>query len=281
MQGLGTLDSNEACTLALAVTQRLTSSISLHTFSTVSSENLTRNLRPSQHITLQFAADLDPIGGPRGLSAEERCLTFTPCQLPDSEQKLSLLARNGRVTGLIGLPRPQGPLKAELVGVGGGFASEALKRDGNFTCIAGGTGIACFLAMASGSTWRQSLRHQNSSLYCSIRAEDFPIIRYLLNSRALDPSSWASIKIFVTSGQESGDLADGKSQSWWETHFSEIRQAFPKTLECKSGRMVKDDLEARLQSSDGAVLFCGSKSLEWQIKMWALGGPAVYTTERV
>jgi hypothetical protein len=42
--------------------------------------------------------------------------------------------------------------------------------------------------------------------------------------------------------------------------------------------MAKSDVDESGQQE--TILFCGSKSFEWQVKMWALGGPTVYTTER-
>lgn len=261
---------------------RLTPSLSIHTFSAPTSHEFTRNYRPSQHLTLQFPPDLDLVAGPQNLSDKDRCLSFTPyhVEYTDGEVKtVSLMARNGRVTGLLGLPRPQGPLIADVVEIGGGFTSDVLDRADQAVCIAGGTGIAPFIAMAMAkrqctASDAQSLK---PSLVCSLRGDDFGVIDYLWKHEMLRPQDWKSVGIFVTAGEESNGMAAAKSQDWWSRRFEALdsdNRIF------HLGRMEKDDLNDIINGHEGPVLFCGSKQLEWQVKMWLLGKKETHCTER-
>ncbi|KAM0245890.1 hypothetical protein ACHAP5_005040 [Fusarium lateritium] len=261
---------------------RLTPSLSIHTFAVPAKHEFTRSFRPSQHLTLQFPPDLDPVAGPQNLSDKDRRLSFTPYHVHHTDGKvesISLMARNGRVTGLLGLPRPQGPLIADVVEIGGGFSSEILDRPDQAVCIAGGTGIAPFIAMAmakkhSPSSDTQSLK---PSLVCSLRGDDFGVIEYLWSSEMLCKQDWKSIQIFVTPGEESSGMAAGKPQDWWIKRFEALdtdHDIF------HLGRIEKDDLNGIVSGQEGPVLFCGSKQLQWQVKMWLLGKRDIQCTER-
>ncbi|KAG5745216.1 hypothetical protein H9Q72_001885 [Fusarium xylarioides] len=263
---------------------RLTPSLSIHTFSILTSHEFSRSFRPSQHLTLQFPPDLDPVSGPQNLSDQERCLSFTPFHLQYAEdgtiESISLMARNGRVTGLLGLPRPHGPLVAKIVEVGGGFPSEILEQTGQPLCIAGGTGIAPFIAMAAAKNCNSSINDLKPSLICSIRGDDFGVIEYLWNHEMLYSRDWNAIRIFVTPGEETGGTAAGKSQSWWHQRFKELLHDHNDSDIFRLGRMETKDLEEFTKDTDGPVLFCGSKQLEWQVKMWFLGKKNIHGTER-
>ncbi|KAM0323084.1 hypothetical protein ACHAPQ_008795 [Fusarium lateritium] len=261
---------------------RLTPSFSIHTFAVPANQEFTRSFRPSQHLTLQFPPDLDPVAGPQNLSDKDRCLSFTPYHVHHADgevESISLMARNGRVTGLLGLPRPQGPLVADVVEIGGGFSSEILDRPDQAVCIAGGTGIAPFIAMAtakkhSPSSDTQSLK---PSLVCSLRGDDFGLIEYLWSSEMLRPQAWKSIRIFVTPGEESSGVAARKPQDWWIKRFEALNRD---NSIFHLGRMEKGNLNGIVGDQEGPVLFCGSKQLEWQVKMWLLGKKEIHCTER-
>ncbi|KAF5625594.1 hypothetical protein F52700_8959 [Fusarium sp. NRRL 52700] len=263
---------------------RLTPSLSIHSFSILTHHEFSRSFRPSQHLTLQFPPDLDPISGPQNLSAQERCLSFTPFHLQYAEdgrvESIALMARNGRVTGLLGLPRPHGPLIAKIVEVGGGFPSGIQERTGRSLCIAGGTGIAPFIAMAAAKNCRSSINDLKPSLICSIRGDDFGIIEYLWNHEMLYPRDWNVVRVFVTPGEETGGIAAGKPQSWWHQRFKELLHDHSDGNIFRLGRMKNEDLEGFSTDASGPVLFCGSKQLEWQVKMWFLGTKDIHCTER-
>ncbi|KAF5251701.1 hypothetical protein FANTH_3311 [Fusarium anthophilum] len=263
---------------------RLTPSLSIHSFSILTNHEFSRSFRPSQHLALQFPPDLDPVSGPQNLSDQERCLSFTPFHFQYAEdgtiESVSLMARNGRVTGLLGLPRPHGPLVAKIVEVGGGFPSEIMKQAGQTLCIAGGTGIAPFIAMVAAKNCSHSTTDLKPSLICSIRGDDFGVIEYLWNHEMLYPRDWNLIRIFVTPGEETGGLAAGKSQSWWHQRFKELLHDQNDSGVFHLGRIEKEDLEGFSEHADGPVLFCGSKQLEWQVKMWFLGKKDIHCTER-
>ncbi|KAF5973642.1 hypothetical protein FBULB1_8215 [Fusarium bulbicola] len=263
---------------------RLTPSLSIHSFSILTNHEFSRSFRPSQHLTLQFPPDLDPVSGPQNLSDQERCLSFTPFHLQYAEdgtiESISLMARNGRVTGLLGLPRPHGPLVAKIVEVGGGFPSEIMEQAGKTLCIAGGTGIAPFISMAAAKNCSHSTNDPKPSLICSIRGDGFGVIEYLWNHEMLYPRDWNLIRIFVTPGEETGGLAAGKSQSWWHQRFKELLHDQNDSDVFRLGRIEKEDLEGFSEHADGPVLFCGSKQLEWQVKMWFLGKKDIHCTER-
>ncbi|KAF7551860.1 hypothetical protein G7Z17_g4694 [Cylindrodendrum hubeiense] len=268
----------------LESSHRLTPRISLHTFTRSGQPGRSTNIRPSGKVTLQFPPDLDPIAGSHNLSEEDRRLDFTPCHFEhDASGNLasfSFMAGNGRVAGLIGLPRPQGQLTARLVDVGNGFPDNLLASNEGKACIAGGTGIACFLSLASGRGWQDISEESESTLMCSIRGDDFKIIEFFLEKQILNVSDWASVRIFITSGDDVDGLTAGKPESWWRSRFDSLRQQFPGPLEFSLGRMAQKDLEPFLAEASTDILFCGSKSLEWQIKMWSLGRAAVHCTER-
>lgn len=273
-------DTDQTSLLVHQRSHRVTPRISLHSFSTSPGSSLV--LQPSQHITLQFPPDLDPILGSRGLSDEDRRMAFTPCRIIQTQdgtvQSLDLLSGNGRVTGLLGLPRPQG-LTAAAVDIGGGFPQDLLDDTDAFTCVAGGTGVTGFLAMASSPMWQRRAEAKSCSLLWSIRGDDFPLVEHFLKSGDLDVEAWAAIQIFVTAGEDTSGFVGGKSPSWWDAHFKTLQQQFSQRLTLHTRRITKEDL-GDLKLEKGALLFCGSKSLQWQVKMWTLGRGRVYSTDR-
>lgn len=270
--------------LVLQSSHRLTPRLSLHTFSIPDTLDLGQPIRPSQHVTLQFPPALDPIAGARNLNEQDRRLDFTPCHFEyDSSGSLrsfSLLSGNGRVTGLLGLPRPQGPLTAQLVSIGKGFSEDVLENAETMCCIAGGTGMSPFLALASTPQWHESEKSSSSIFYWSIRGDDFDIVEHFLQNNVLKLDKWASIRIHVTAGEEAGGLPAGKTQAWWQTRFENLKERFSGNIQFHLERMIKDDVDSLVSSSKGTIFFCGSKSLEWQVKMWTLGEAVVQCTER-
>jgi hypothetical protein len=170
-------------------------------------------------------------------------------------------------------------LIADVVEIGGGFSSEILDRADQAVCIAGGTGIAPFIAMAVAkkhciSSDIQSLK---PSLVCSLRGDDFGVIDYLWSHEMLRAQDWKFLRIFVTPGEESNGMVVGISQVWWSQRFEALdsdNRIF------RLGRMKKEDLNDVFSGQEGPVLFCGSKQLEWQVKMWLLGKKEIHCTER-
>ncbi|KAH8684113.1 hypothetical protein BGZ61DRAFT_534786 [Ilyonectria robusta] len=268
----------------LQSSHRLTPRVSLHTFARSGQLGRNTNIRPSGKVSLQFPPDLDPIAGSHSLGEEDRRLDFTPCRFEhDASGNLcsfAFLASNGRVAGLIGLPRPQGQLTARLVDVGNGFPDDVLALNDVKVYVAGGTGIACFLSLVSGRSRQDTSQGMKSTLICSIRGDDFQIIDFFLEKQILNPHDWSCVRLFITSGDDVDGLTAGKPAHWWQAHFGSLRQQFPGPLEFCLGRMSQKDLDPFLTEAFTNVLFCGSKSLEWQIKMWSLGRAAVHCTER-
>ncbi|KAL2213898.1 hypothetical protein CC79DRAFT_1391792 [Sarocladium strictum] len=265
-----------ASTLTLESSERLSSGISLHTFS--ASNNCLELLHPSGQLDLLFKEDLDPTRPARVES--DRQLTFTAAYLKrgdhDGNHQIMILARNGRVTQLLGLPRLQGPLQAEIISSGGGFSDETLNSLEGAICVASGTGLAPFLAMAS-----QKCPIKGAHLVWTINGNDFGAVEFLINSGMLKPEHWASVKVFVTSGEEAFGLIAGKAQSWWQNRFTELQGKLEGKVKFACGRMSQDDLLNTQQESISQVLFCGNKSLEWQVKMWFLSKAPVHTTSIV
>ncbi len=112
---------------------------------------------------------------------------------------IQILSRNGRVTSLLGLPRPHG-LYAHLVEIGGGFPTDVLAADTSTPAhvigAAGGTGIACFLSIilrpdAVDIEHRPSNagpQHSHGGVWLwSIRGDDFRLVEYVLEKGLLDP----------------------------------------------------------------------------------------------
>lgn len=266
----------------LESSHRLSPSISLHTFSVPKRATFLTSYQPSQNVTLQFPDDLDLIYGSKSLKEEDRCLTFTPCQLSEAlgagYLAMSVIARNGRVTGLLGIPRPHGRLTAKIVDTGGGFSTLNIDNIGFATCIAGGTGIAPFLAMTN-ARWGTNGRLGRVSLIWSINGNDFPLVEYLIREKILQSIHWLSVAIFVTAGDEVDGLVAGKTEGWWAKKISELRLEIDPSIQTRLRRMEKDDVDSTILNSDHQVLFCGSKSLEWQVRMWCLDKCQVLKTE--
>ncbi|CAK7212653.1 hypothetical protein SEUCBS140593_001575 [Sporothrix eucalyptigena] len=224
----------------------------------------------------KFPDDLDPTGGKHGMGVADRRCTFTPCSVTESQ--VSILTRNGRITGLLGLPRPYRTLTAEMVEVGGGFSREVL-GDAS-VCIAGGTGIAPFLTMGASSS--------SKKLCWSLRSDDFGAAEFVLQEGLLKAEEWLEVSIFVTSGEDGAGVVAEKPPSWWESTFTTLRQIYSAgKLSLSKGRMAAEDIvvDSADTTQKKTVLFCGSKSLEWQVRIWAMmsttGATTVYCTEIV
>lgn len=157
--------------------------------------------------------------------------------------------------------------------VGGGFSPRVL--DDASVCIAGGTGIAPFLTMGAASMGR-------CTLCWSIRSDDFGAVEFVLQEQLLRVDQWEAVSIFVTSGEDAGGLVVEKPAMWWETQFAELWEKYSGRLRLQKRRMGAEDLAVRYEKGLGetrTILFCGSKSLEWQIRMWFMGTAAVHCTE--
>ena len=259
--------------LTLDSSERLSSGISLHTFS--ASGNSLQSFNASSHVDLLFLEDLDPTRPSQ--SDADRQLSFTPAYVRkcpgEATHQLIILARNGRVTQLLGLPRLHGPLKASITSSGGGFPEEALRDLEGTVCIASGTGLAPFLAVAS-----RDYPIKGAHLLWTINGNDFGALEVLLSSNLLKPEQWSSVKVFITSGDEMQGLIAGKGTQWWQDRLGELQRRHGGDLAIKCGRMCQDDVLKTVSDKTSSVLFCGNKSLEWQVKMWFLNKAHVYTT---
>ncbi|KAL3483034.1 hypothetical protein BJX62DRAFT_245288 [Aspergillus germanicus] len=277
-------------TLELVSSRRLTQGIALHTFQPV---NPTGNvqLRPTQHILLEFPKDLDPTAGPRSLTDEQRQLCFTPYHVitikrndGTAGQSISIISRNGRLTSLLGLPRLNG-LTAQVLGVGGGFSPDVLDLSlpsGNVVAVAGGTGAGCFLSVTS-SDKKLSLPPLTENVYpvrnrllWSIRGDDFRLLEYVLENELLNPHVW-STEVFVTAGEEDDGLIAGNTVRFWEDKLHSMTSS---TVKFYCRRMEEKDMFPDGEAKGDTVLFCGSKALGFQIKHWSMGRAKVYVTER-
>lgn len=262
-------------TLTLESSERLSSGMSLHTFST--NRLCLDAYHVSGQIDLFFHEDLDPTKRSHSLAEADRQLTFTPCQVQNDEvqnrQNVQILARNGRVAQLLGLPRLHGPLRADAVSGNGGFPLNILQNLEGAICIASGTGIAPFLALGS-----SELETKGAHLLYTINGNDFRALEYLLDSGLLVPENWSSVNVFVTAGDEAFGLLGGKGARWWQDHFATLRNETQGNLVMTCGRMSKEHVLSSPQNKTTHVLFCGNKSLEWQVKMWFLNQAPVYTT---
>jgi hypothetical protein len=186
---------------------------------------------------------------------------------------MSVLARHGRISQLLGLPRLNAPLTANIIGVGGGFPADALECTGRRICVASGAGLAPFLSLACTDD-----RTRNSRLICSINGSDFEAIEYLIASKILVAENWLSVMIFLTPGAEMSGLIAGKTSQWWKEKLAAFQASLTGAIHFECRRVAKDDLMSYNANSSDKVLFCGSKSLEWQVKMWMMNEIPVYTT---
>ncbi|KIW30358.1 uncharacterized protein PV07_06108 [Cladophialophora immunda] len=307
-------DSPDNTVLIHHSTRRLTPTISQHTFHPFPQNRDHISWRPSQHLELQFPADLDLIGGEKALDDERRRIRVTPCSPPlrmtrpprdgdcekeheDDDGMVVFITRSGSVTGLVGLPRFRS-LTVQVVGAGGGFdlgglSSSSLPPPHSppacLVCVAGGIGICAFLSFSSIS---RSHGVPRRTLLWSLHADDFELLPHILRQRFLDRCQWTTIRIFLTSGVEPLERKTLTSlgQKCDDIAAQVRKSGTPTTLHFSFGRMAMADLSAAATAEDRelgegksskntllshpasppTVLFCGSKALEWQIKMWAL-----------
>ncbi|KAJ0414070.1 hypothetical protein BJY00DRAFT_319180 [Aspergillus carlsbadensis] len=277
-------------TLELVSSRRLTSGISLHTFQPVHPADHVQ-LRPTQHLLLEFPKDLDPTAGPRSLTDEQRQLCFTPCRVATTqhndgtaEQSISIVSRNGRVTSLLGLPRMNG-LRADVLGVGGGFPPDMLdlsSSSARVIAVAGGIGVGCFFSVTSSdknvpvSSSTDKPYTSRNRLFWSIRGADFRLVEYILENGLIDPLVWMT-EVFVTAGEEEEGLIAGSTIKFWEEKVHGMANSM---VRFHFRRMEKQDMFSDSEATNDTVIFCGSKALEFQIKQWSMGRGNVYVTER-
>jgi hypothetical protein len=219
------------------------------------------------------------------------------------EDEIEVITRNGFMTFLISLPRFTS-LCAQVTGVRGGFDLRALHgirgQEGTPTAVAGGTGICVFLSLST-SIGLSSM--PPLLLLWSIHINDWGLVRLLLDDqqhRYLDPAKWKAIKIFLTRGSRGNDIADYIPLHRLNTISRECEALSTRAqerarvhLDCDSRRdpvvsfhfrhMTSGDFvvgnDKHTHQSTGlngpgasppSILFCGSRSLEWQVKMWAM-----------
>jgi hypothetical protein len=262
-------------TLVLKSSRRLSVGMALHIFSAPC--ECLESLPVSGHMRLELPENLDPMTGAQKTSHSHRLVTFTPCHIRETDTEglktISVLARHGRISQLLGLPRLNAPLTANIIGVGGGFPADALACTGRRVCVASGAGLAPFLSLACTDD-----RTRNSPLICTINGSDFDAIEHLIASKILAAENWLSVVIFLTPGVEMSGLIAGKTSQWWKEKLATLQASLTGFVRFECRRIVKDDLMSYIVDSKDKVLFCGSKSLEWQVKMWMLNEMPVYTT---
>lgn len=249
-----------------------------------------RNLSPElRHLTLT------PCNAPRALkyditeSDERSTSQELPSTSSGNEDEIEVITRNGFITSLIGLPRFKS-LRARVVNASGGFQLPSLggnkeRDEGLTTAVAGGTGICVFLSLSASFSLRSTLP---SVLLWSIHIDDFGLVEYLLQHHYLDPARWRAIRIFLTRGGEGVDFTsfqtcDNASKKCEVLRAQvETRAAGRPVLSFHFRRMASEDLKVGHEQLPGRgetngqeqcssfILFCGSRSLEWQVKMWAM-----------
>lgn len=271
-----TAKSSCPMTIILEHSRQLSPGISLHVFS-IPGRHMPK-LRATGHVDLLFFEDLDPTRSSK-LHAD-RFFTFSPCcaraARGERPAEIHVLVRNGRIAQLLGLPRLDGPLTAGIVSTSGGFPSETLENLGRAACVASGTGLAPFLSLGESKYDTRGAR-----LLCTINGNDFQAIEYLLETGTLDPGNWAAITIFITAGDSIQGLIAGKPLSVWEQRLSSLHSMYSSHLNFTCRRIVKDDVTGAGSASTLKALFCGSKALEWQLRMWLLGELPVHTTSAI
>jgi ferredoxin-NADP reductase len=174
---------------------------------------------------------------------------------------------------MISAPRLGAVLTGALVGSGRGFPPEAFQSTHEALCIASGTGIAPFLALAeSGSAMN------DTHLFYSLRGSEFQLLEHMLDQKLLHMSKWKSVNVHITAGTDDNMYVGGKSSKWWENKLAKLVAETGPTFKFHCGRMSLDTIKESLTLDGKHVLFCGSKSLEWQVKMWFLNSMKVFTT---
>lgn len=300
-------------------TSHLTQTIQLHTFLFRPSSSL--RWSPSQHLELQFPSDMDLIGGRVALDDERRRLFLTPCrfrylsssssdEVHDADNsgasnglvEVQFITRTGSLTSQIGLPRFRA-LEAAVLGYGGGFPIGVTSNSNESVVgVAGGVGICAFIPMSSVSAGEHAARCQGERsgdyanyiaarvLFWTLHIDDWEFVRHSIESGQLELSARSRVHVFLTSGTETNTQARVERV----TESAKSLLGGNEKLEIHFGRMTAGDLgrtidskisaaQSRLQTTQAkTILFCGSKALEWQIKLWARGidPPAtVHTTQ--
>jgi hypothetical protein len=280
---------NKTSTATHQSTLQLTQSISLHKFHITCANNL--QWHPSKYIELQLPSDLDLINGSRGLDNERRRLLLTPCSYGDGNDgspeaevvEVVFATRAGSVTSQIGLPRFRA-LRAEVLGVGGGFPHDGAGDETFQVAVAGGVGICAFLATSD--LERRELDQARPILLWTSHINDWALVKYVIEKGWLVCPLWKKIQIFLTSGT---DMMHTETTAQVAAAANEICERWQSLKVC-FGRMQAIHLATAIneakcatdKSSSSKIRFCGGKSLEWQIKLWARGTrmPAsVHTTQ--
>lgn len=254
------------------LSHRLTPAITWHVFHLFEQSGLA--WAAGESLLMQLPPDIDLTANQHS-DPTSRQLYFTPCNISSQctagVQKLEFILRNGRLSSLIGTPRFNG-LQASIWSVGHGFDLQAWDRDDTqIIAIAGGTGISPFLAIS------QSLISANSerSLFWCLHVGDLSLVRYVLENNHLSVRDWEGVVIFVSVGTDT--MTTYSVENTCRELWSHLPSNIQEKVEFRCRRMTEMDIRA-VQSAPKTVsienttlYFCGSKSLQWQIKRWGVG----------
>jgi hypothetical protein len=256
------------------LSHRLSPAITWHVFQL--SEHSTFAWSPGESILMQLPPDID-LTSHQHSDPISRQLYFTPCNSPGkgtvAEQKIEFILRKGRLSSLIATPRFNS-LRASIYSVGRGFDLDASNRNNTQTiAIAGGTGISPFLAI-SRSAPASGDANSGRTLFWSLHVEDLALVKFVLENNYLPVDDWNEVIIFVTIGIDAIPVTsiNNKCRELWSRLPSDIQDRIQ--FSCR--RMTEQDMRDVHSVSKTAdiekttVYFCGSKSLQWQVKRWGI-----------
>ena len=253
---------------------RLTPAITWHVFEL--SEHSAFAWTPGESILMQLPPDID-LTSHQHSDPTSRRLYFTPCNSPGegtvAEQQIEFILRNGRLSSLIATPRFNS-LRASICSAGRGFDLDAWNRNNTRTlAIAGGTGISPFLAISRSTTASQDA-NSGRTLFWSLHIQDLELVKFVLENSYLPVEDWNEVVIFVTTGIDAIPVTsiNNKCRELWSRLPSDIQDR----IQFSCHRMTEQDMRGAQSISKIAgvekatVYFCGSKSLQWQVKRWGI-----------
>lgn len=251
---------------------RLTAGIILHVFVVSGFPELAWH--PGDSFLMDLPPDIDLTGYQQSDQAS-RQLYFTPCNSPNhgvkSEQVIKFILRSGQLSSLISLPRFES-LRARIRLVSSGIDFHAFNQNepGGIE-IAGGTGISPFLALHS-SILYSGTSSSSRVLFWSLHVDDLALATYVLLQNYLPRELWQKITIFVTRGTSTITASTIKTKC--QEFLSHLSLGSQNQIQFCCRRMTEQDirLAQSTEQTSGAeqktIYFCGSKSLQWQIKRW-------------
>ena len=271
-------DSNTDTTWTPVVHQsshRLTATITWHVFRLSDLSDFV--WRPGESFLMQLPSNID-LTGHQHSDPASRQLYFTPCNSPrhgtTGGQRIEFILRSGRLSSLIATPRFES-LRAEICLVGSGFDLHPINRNDLQTIpIAGGTGISPFLALSSPTSDCEA-SNSRRILFWSLHVGDLALALYVLLNNYLPMEGWKMVTIFVTKGLDTITTSTVETQC--RQIWSHLPSATQDQVQFCCRRMTEQDIQGVQKADEIAeteqtiIYFCGSKSLQWQIKRWVIG----------